>query len=201
MLTFSWHLLKRLVYFTLNCNNAFIIDGVKRAELIAQHNKSAEIIKPLAVGKDVDGTITHYIINLPKAATLYNGSEKAFRILNQMNLSTKEKDMYNGRLDFLRQLSAFLGMCEKRGKDKTKLKYINILLSLKCSIEEISELTGYSIPEIRRLRKSITLLNSENNFSSNDKRTTINLMHLRKRKRHSTQSSANSKKFKEMSNK
>lgn len=34
-------------------NKAFIIDGVKRAELIAQDPKSVKIIKPLAVGKDI----------------------------------------------------------------------------------------------------------------------------------------------------
>jgi hypothetical protein len=34
-------------------NKAFVIDGAKRAELIAQYPKSAEIIKPLAVGDDV----------------------------------------------------------------------------------------------------------------------------------------------------
>nr|WP_322506161.1 TaqI-like C-terminal specificity domain-containing protein [Chroococcidiopsis cubana] len=34
-------------------NKAFIIDGLKRAELIAKDPKSAEIIKPLAVGKDI----------------------------------------------------------------------------------------------------------------------------------------------------
>ncbi|MEW5882828.1 MAG: DNA methyltransferase [Armatimonadota bacterium] len=34
-------------------NRAFVIDGKKRAELIAEDPKSAEIIKPLAVGDDV----------------------------------------------------------------------------------------------------------------------------------------------------
>jgi hypothetical protein len=34
-------------------NQAFVIDGAKRAELIAKDPKSAEIIKPLAVGDDV----------------------------------------------------------------------------------------------------------------------------------------------------
>ena len=34
-------------------NAAFVIDGAKRAELIAADQKSAEIIKPLAVGDDV----------------------------------------------------------------------------------------------------------------------------------------------------
>ncbi|BAZ70815.1 hypothetical protein NIES4106_56120 (plasmid) [Fischerella sp. NIES-4106] len=34
-------------------NKAFIIDGAKRAELIAKDPKSAEIIKPLVVGKDI----------------------------------------------------------------------------------------------------------------------------------------------------
>ena len=34
-------------------NTAFVIDGAKRAELIAQDPNSAEIIKPLAVGDDV----------------------------------------------------------------------------------------------------------------------------------------------------
>lgn len=34
-------------------NEAFVIDGTKRAELIAEDPKSAEIIKPLAVGDDV----------------------------------------------------------------------------------------------------------------------------------------------------
>ncbi len=34
-------------------NEAFVIDGAKRAELIAEDPRSAEIIKPLAVGKDI----------------------------------------------------------------------------------------------------------------------------------------------------
>lgn len=34
-------------------NKAFVIDGIKRAELVAKDPKSAEIIKPLAVGDDV----------------------------------------------------------------------------------------------------------------------------------------------------
>jgi TaqI-like C-terminal specificity domain len=34
-------------------NEAFIIDGIKRAELVAKEPKSAEIIKPLVVGQDV----------------------------------------------------------------------------------------------------------------------------------------------------
>lgn len=34
-------------------NQAFIIDGAKRAELIAEDPKSEEIIKPFAVGKDI----------------------------------------------------------------------------------------------------------------------------------------------------
>lgn len=34
-------------------NTAFVINGAKRAELIAQDPKSAEIIKPLVVGKDI----------------------------------------------------------------------------------------------------------------------------------------------------
>ncbi len=35
------------------CNAAFVIDGAKRAELIAADPKSEEIIKPLAVGDDI----------------------------------------------------------------------------------------------------------------------------------------------------
>ena len=35
------------------CNEAFIIDGVKRAELIAQDPKSAEIIRPILRGRDI----------------------------------------------------------------------------------------------------------------------------------------------------
>lgn len=34
-------------------NTAFVIDGAKRAELIAQDPRSAEIIKPLVIGKDI----------------------------------------------------------------------------------------------------------------------------------------------------
>jgi len=34
-------------------NTAFVIDGAKRAELIASDSRSAEIIKPLAVGRDI----------------------------------------------------------------------------------------------------------------------------------------------------
>ncbi|MCU7551410.1 hypothetical protein OCK74_19970 [Chitinophagaceae bacterium LB-8] len=35
----------------------------------------------LAVCKDEDGYVVHYIINLPKEATIYQGSDKAFKIL------------------------------------------------------------------------------------------------------------------------
>ncbi|MBA3425647.1 MAG: Eco57I restriction-modification methylase domain-containing protein [Rubrobacter sp.] len=38
---------------TTGFNKAFVIDGVKRAELISQDPNSAEIIKPLAAGKDI----------------------------------------------------------------------------------------------------------------------------------------------------
>ena len=41
-------------------NQAFVIDGAKRAELIAKDPKSAEIIKPLAVGDDVRKWRTNY---------------------------------------------------------------------------------------------------------------------------------------------
>ena len=34
-------------------NKAFIIDGAKRAQLIAEDPNSAEIIKPLAMGDDI----------------------------------------------------------------------------------------------------------------------------------------------------
>lgn len=34
-------------------NKAFVIDGIKRAELVAKDPKSAEIIKPLVVSEDV----------------------------------------------------------------------------------------------------------------------------------------------------
>ena len=41
-------------------SKAFFIDGAKRAELIAQDPKSAEIIKPLAVGKDIRKWCVNY---------------------------------------------------------------------------------------------------------------------------------------------
>ena len=41
-------------------NTAFYIDGVKRAELIAQDPKSAEVIRPLAVGRDIKRWIVNF---------------------------------------------------------------------------------------------------------------------------------------------
>ena len=58
------------------CNEAFIIDEEKREELVAQDSKSAEIIKPLLRGRDVERyyaepaesyiLATGYDINIPK---------------------------------------------------------------------------------------------------------------------------------------
>lgn len=50
-----WKYVKEQIYYGVKTgfNKAFIIDGAKRTELIAQDPKSAEIIKPLAVGDDV----------------------------------------------------------------------------------------------------------------------------------------------------
>lgn len=47
--------IKGKIYYGIKTgfNKAFFIDDTKRAELIAQDSKSAEIIKPLAVGKDI----------------------------------------------------------------------------------------------------------------------------------------------------
>jgi hypothetical protein len=41
-------------------NKAFVIDGVKREELILQDPNSTEIIKPFAVGKDIRKWVVDY---------------------------------------------------------------------------------------------------------------------------------------------
>ena len=58
------------------CNEAFIIDEIKREQLIAQDPKSAEIIKPLLRGRDIERyhaqsvksylLATNYDLNIPK---------------------------------------------------------------------------------------------------------------------------------------
>jgi type II restriction/modification system DNA methylase subunit YeeA len=55
-------------------NKAFIIDGKKKEELIAEDPKSAEIIKPIIIGKDVkrfyNSNVDKWLILFPKGKTI-----------------------------------------------------------------------------------------------------------------------------------
>ncbi len=88
------------------CNEAFIIDEVKREELIAQDPKSAEIIKPLLRGKDIKRyhaqqgkfyiLATDYDLDIPnKYPAIYNHLETLAKRMDSGIIKTKGKGLLN----------------------------------------------------------------------------------------------------------
>ena len=88
------------------CNEAFIIDTVKREELIDQDPKSAEIIKPLLRGKDLkryhaqQGKLyilaTGYDLDIPnKYLAIYNHLETLAKRMDLGIIKTKGKGLLN----------------------------------------------------------------------------------------------------------
>lgn len=75
-------------------NKAFIIDGVKRAELITQDPKNAEIIKPLAVGDDIRKWCIHskerWLIVTPIGVNI-NKYTAVFAHLNQWQTELEKR--------------------------------------------------------------------------------------------------------------
>ncbi len=86
------------------CNEAFIIDEVKREELIDQDPKSAEIIKPLLRGKDIKRyhvqqgkfyiLATDYDLDIPnKYPAVYNHLETLAKRMDSGIIKTKGKGL------------------------------------------------------------------------------------------------------------
>ena len=88
------------------CNEAFIIDGVKREELIAQDPRSGEIIKPLLRGRDMKRycadqselylLATDYNLNIPQQyPAIYNHLETIGIQIELGELKTKGKGLFD----------------------------------------------------------------------------------------------------------
>ena len=88
------------------CNEAFIIDEVKRQQLIDQDPKSAEIIKPLLRGKDIKRyhaqqgkfyiLATGYDLDIPnKYPAIYNHLETLAKRMDSGIIKTKGKGLLN----------------------------------------------------------------------------------------------------------
>ena len=102
-------------------NEAFIIDGKKKDELIAQDPKSAEIIKPILRGRDIKRYKAEFadlwIIFIPwhfplhKEPSISGNSEKAEKAFQK-----EYPAIYNHLLKYKEQLS-------KRNKDETGIRY------------------------------------------------------------------------------
>ncbi|MDR2168895.1 MAG: Eco57I restriction-modification methylase domain-containing protein [Planctomycetaceae bacterium] len=103
------------------CNNAFIIDGKKKNELIAKDPKSAEIIKPLLRGRDIkkyDYELTDlWLLFIPWHFPLHNNvdisgpSKKA-----ELAFQKQYPAIYNHLLQYKKELSA-------RNKAETGIRY------------------------------------------------------------------------------
>ena len=88
------------------CNEAFIIDEVKREEFIDQDPKSAEIIKPLLRGRDIERyhaqqgkfyiLATGYDLDIPnKYPAIYNHLETLAKRMDSGIIKTKGKGLLN----------------------------------------------------------------------------------------------------------
>ena len=88
------------------CNEAFIIDEVKREELIAQDPKSAELIKPLLRGRDIERyhvkqaglyvLATGYDLDIPKKyPAIYEHLENIGKQIESGKIKAKGKGLFN----------------------------------------------------------------------------------------------------------
>ena len=88
------------------CNEAFIIDEFKRKELIAQDPKSAEIIKPLLRGRDIERyhvqsvksylLATNYDLNVPKRyPAIYAHLETTGEQIESGEVTARGKGLFN----------------------------------------------------------------------------------------------------------
>ena len=88
------------------CNEAFIIDEVKREQLIAQDPKSAEIIKPLLRGRDIERyhtkqaglylLATGYDLDIPRDyPAIFNHLETLAKQMDSGIIKTKGKGLLN----------------------------------------------------------------------------------------------------------
>ncbi len=88
------------------CNEAFIIDETKRKELITQDPKSAEIIKPLLRGRDIERyhtkqaglylLATGYDLDIPRDyPAIFNHLETLAKQMNSGIIKTKGKGLLN----------------------------------------------------------------------------------------------------------
>ena len=88
------------------CNEAFIIDEAKREQLIAQDPKSAEIIKPLLRGRDIERyhaqsaksylLATNYDLNIPKRyPAIYTHLETIGEQIESGEVRARGKGLFN----------------------------------------------------------------------------------------------------------
>ena len=88
------------------CNEAFVIDEVKRKELILQDPKSAEVIKPLLRGRDIKRyhiqwsglyiLATEYNLDIPnKYPAIYNHLETVGEQIESRRTKAKGKGLFN----------------------------------------------------------------------------------------------------------
>ena len=88
------------------CNEAFIIDEAKREELVTQDPKSAEIIKPLLRGRDIERyypkqaglylLATGYDLDIPKRyPTIYEHLETIGEQIESGKIKAKGKGLFN----------------------------------------------------------------------------------------------------------
>lgn len=102
-------------------NNAFIIDGAKRAELIAEDPKSEELIKPLLRGRGIDRYVSKledlWIIFIPWHFPLHKDDT-----IKGASLSAEKKfeELYAGIYKFLTTHKAGL---EQRNQAETGIRY------------------------------------------------------------------------------
>ena len=102
-------------------NEAFIIDGKKKDELIAQDPKSAEIIRPILRGRDVKryGYTNHdlWLLFIPWHFPLHNDSSiNGSSILAEKEFQKQYPAIYNHLLKYKSELSA-------RNKSETGIRY------------------------------------------------------------------------------
>ncbi|MCL1636200.1 type II restriction endonuclease, partial [Elizabethkingia bruuniana] len=102
-------------------NEAFVIDGKKRDELIAEDPKSAEIIRPLLRGRDIKRYSYEfaelYLLFIPWHFPLHNDSNiKGASLLAEQEFKNQYFAVYNHLLKYKNELS-------NRNKAETGIRY------------------------------------------------------------------------------
>jgi len=77
--------------------------------------------------------------------------KKALGVLDVMSLSNEEREVHDSRLNWLRIEASTLKKRYEEGRIEGKIEIARKMLLKKLSIDEISEITGLTIKEIRKL--------------------------------------------------